>query len=74
MTDPPPCYWAQFAMEKDRDAARGGPRWSVSRNATAARPNYGGVQPLFVFDNGKLADHVEQRGLPGTIPLNRDWR
>ena len=73
VTDPSPCYWAEFAMKRDR-AAPGKPTWLVNGNATAARPNYSGVRPLFVFDNGKLANHLEQRGLPGTIPLHHEWQ
>jgi len=73
VTDPPPCYWAEFAIEQDRDAARDEPAWAVRGNATAAWPNYGGIQLLLVFDNHKFSDDFERLELPGTIPMARQW-
>ncbi len=74
VTDPRPCYWTEFAIKQDRAVARGEPVWAVRDNATAARPNSHGVQPLFVFDNREFANGFEQAGLPGTVPLHHEWR
>jgi len=73
VTDPPPCYWAEFAIKQDRDAARGEPAWAVSFDPAAARPACGNVQPLFVFDHRKFACDFERLELPGTIPLPHQW-
>jgi hypothetical protein len=73
VTDPPPCYWSEFAIRQDHVAAPDQPVWTVSRDATAAWPNYDGVQPLVAFDKHGLADNFERLKLPGTIPLSHKW-
>ena len=70
--DPLPCYWQTFATDTEK-REEGKPWYRVSRQTTAATPQYNGALPVWppsvqteIITDGKMP-------LPGVIAMDSPW-